>query len=194
MNILLIDNYDSFTYNLVHLIREYDREIKLDVIRNDYLSLNELHHYDGIVLSPGPGIPSTAGMMPEVIKKFASSKKILGICLGHQAIGENWGAQLKNLDEVFHGVSSATKILDHSHYLFNGLPEIIETCRYHSWVINKNGLPPDLIITAEDESGIIMGIKHEKWDVIGLQFHPESIMTPWGKSIIFNWLDNLHKK
>ena len=182
--VFVVDNYDSFTYNLVHYIREFRIEVK--VCRNDKFEMNDISNYDKILLSPGPGIPDEAGNLKEVIKKYAKSKPILGVCLGHQAIGEVFGANLKNLSNVYHGVSSTISIVENDS-LFNNLPSKIEVGRYHSWVID-NPLPDNLLATAFDSNNQIMAIKHKKYDIKGVQFHPESILTPHGKQIINNWL------
>ncbi len=187
MNLLVLDNYDSFTYNLVQYLQEIlGRE--LDVYRNDAISLDEVDRYDVIILSPGPGVPSEAGIMPELIKKYAGSKAILGVCLGHQAIGEAFGAELINLSEVFHGVETAIRVLDHNEMLFEGLPAQFQAGRYHSWAIRPEGLPEDLVVTAVDVEGAIMAIRHRRYNVRGVQFHPESIMTEAGKKILANFL------
>ena len=183
MKIILIDNYDSFTYNLAHQLKALGAEV--DVRRNDQFDLKELEVYDKILLSPGPGIPSEAGQMPEVIRTYAERKPILGICLGHQAIGEAFGARLENLKEVFHGVQTPVRLLDKTG-LFQGLPDEIPVGRYHSWVIEKGSLPACLVATAVDENGEIMAIRHSSLDIQGLQFHPESVLTPQGMQIIGN--------
>lgn len=188
MKILVFDNYDSFTYNLVHLVAKITTG-KLDVFRNDELPLEQVATYDKIILSPGPGIPSEAGMLLELIKAYASSKSILGVCLGHQAIGESFGGELLNLTNVYHGV--ATPVYTDKEVkspLFKGLPEEIVVGRYHSWVVNEKGFPEDLAITARDASGYIMGLQHKKYDVQGVQFHPESVLTPDGEKMMRNWL------
>ncbi|MFQ3352340.1 MAG: anthranilate synthase component 2 [Candidatus Marivariicella framensis] len=182
--VFVIDNYDSFTYNLVHYLKEFKVDVK--ICRNDEFEMSDLLNYKKILLSPGPGIPDEAGKLKEVIKKYANSKSILGVCLGHQAIGQVFGGNLKNLTDVYHGISSKIKIVENDS-LFNGLPSEIEVGRYHSWVIDKP-LPEDLIATAFDSNKQIMAIKHKIFDVKGVQFHPESILTPYGKQIINNWL------
>ena len=186
MKILVFDNYDSFTYNLVHLVEKITNQ-KVTVIRNDQITLEEVAAYDKIILSPWPGIPSEAGLLLPLIKQYAASKSILGVCLGHQAIGEAFGATLENLSTVYHGVATPIKI-DNTHYLFNGLEEIIEVGRYHSWVIASKDLPDVLKVTATDENGLIMAIEHTSYDVCGVQFHPESVLTPSGETVIKNWL------
>ena len=184
-NIVVIDNYDSFTYNLVHYL--VDLNAKVTVYRNDEFELEELEKFDKILLSPGPGIPDEAGLLKAVIQKYASSKSILGICLGQQAIGEVFGGNLINLEKVYHGVSSKLKITKEDT-LFNDLPNEFEVGRYHSWVINTEDFPEVLEITAVDENGEIMSIKHTVYDVKGVQYHPESVLTPNGKKILENWL------
>ena len=191
MKILVFDNYDSFTYNLVHLVEKITHE-KVDVHRNDQIPMEKVREYDKIILSPGPGIPEEAGLLLQLIKEYASSKSILGVCLGHQAIGQAFGGELINLSSVFHGV--ATKIEVRSQEsgvgspLFNGLPSELEVGRYHSWVVSKENFPQELEITAEDETGMIMGLQHKTYDVQGVQFHPESVLTPMGEEIMRNWL------
>jgi len=191
MKILVFDNYDSFTYNLVHLVEKITHE-KVDVYRNDQIPMEKVKEYDKIILSPGPGIPEEAGLLLPLIKEYASSKSILGVCLGHQAIGQAFGGELINLSSVFHGV--ATKIEVRSQEsgvrspLFDGLPNELEVGRYHSWVVSKENFPDALEITAEDESGMIMGLQHKTYDAQGVQFHPESVLTPLGEEIMRNWL------
>ncbi|GGD31255.1 anthranilate synthase component II [Flavobacterium orientale] len=185
--IIIIDNYDSFTYNLVHYLEDLNAEVT--VFRNDEFELNELEKFDKILLSPGPGIPEEAGLLLNVIKKYASSKSILGICLGQQAIGEVFGGSLINLEKVYHGVASKVKITKEDS-LFNNLPTEFEVGRYHSWVINPDDFPEDLEITSVDENGEIMSIRHKTLDVKGVQYHPESILTPNGKKILENWLES----
>ena len=191
MKLLVFDNYDSFTHNLVHLVEKLIH-VKVDVYRNDQIALEKVKDYDKIILSPGPGIPVEAGLLLPLIKEFAATKSILGVCLGHQAIGEAFGGQLINLSTVYHGVATPVKVLNDDaqpkSYLFNGLPQEIEVGRYHSWVVSKEGFPAELEITAEDESGMIMGLQHKSYDVQGVQFHPESVLTPKGEAIIKNWL------
>jgi len=184
--ILVFDNYDSFTYNLVHLVEKI-LHARVTVFRNDEIPLEKVKAFDKIILSPGPGIPEEAGLLLPLIKEYAPSKSILGVCLGHQAIGQAFGGTLVNLSTVFHGVATPIKLLG-SHSLFHGLPEEIEVGRYHSWVIAKEGFPSGLEITAVDDNGFIMGLQHKKYDVRGVQFHPESILTPSGETIMRNWL------
>ena len=187
MKILVFDNYDSFTYNLVHLVEKITHE-KVEVYRNDQIPLEKVKEYDKIILSPGPGIPVEAGLLLPLIKEYASSKSILGVCLGHQAIGEAFGGKLINLSTVFHGVATDCRLQISDCRLFDGLPERIEVGRYHSWVVSKEDFPEELEITAEDESGMIMGLQHKSYDVQGVQFHPESVLTPKGEDIMRNWL------
>ncbi|HJS55083.1 MAG TPA: aminodeoxychorismate/anthranilate synthase component II [Chitinophagaceae bacterium] len=191
MKILVFDNYDSFTYNLVHLVEKITHQ-KVDVYRNDQIPLEKVKDYDKIILSPGPGIPVEAGLLLPLIKEYASSRSILGVCLGHQAIGEAFGGKLINLSSVFHGVATPVKVksemLKVKSFLFEGLPEELEVGRYHSWVVSKEDFPDELEITAEDENGMIMGLQHKTYDVQGVQFHPESVLTPRGEDIIRNWL------
>jgi anthranilate synthase component 2 len=186
MNILVLDNYDSFTFNLVQYIQEI-LGTEVDVFRNDAISLDEVEAYDVIVLSPGPGIPSEAGIMPELIQRFAPSKTILGVCLGHQAIGEAFGAKIENLKTVFHGVETPIATTDIDEPMFEGLPEPFQAGRYHSWVVREDTLPADLVVTARDTAGAIMAIKHKSYNVRGVQFHPESIMTTEGKQMLRNF-------
>ncbi len=188
MNILLIDNYDSFTYNLAATLQRVTGHAPV-VKRNNELSLSAIAGFDKIVLSPGPGVPSEAGMMPEVIKRFAPHKSILGVCLGHQAIGEVFGGALENLTQMYHGVATTVNTL-REDLLFAGLPDTFTAGRYHSWVIRKETLPDVLEVTAEDDKGHIMAIRHKQYNTRGIQFHPESIMTPVGQTIISNWINS----
>jgi anthranilate synthase component II len=188
MKILILDNYDSFTYNLVHIVRELN--YSYDVYRNDKITLEDVKRYDKILLSPGPGIPDEAGIMKDIIQAYASSKSILGICLGHQGIAEVFGAKLYNIPKVLHGVTSTATLVDQEEVLFKGLAPALQVCHYHSWVVLPESLTPDLKITATNNEGLIMGLRHIKYDVKGLQFHPESIMTPEGPRIMENWLKN----
>ncbi|KAI9449611.1 anthranilate synthase, component II [Russula earlei] len=191
MKILVFDNYDSFTYNLVHLVEKITHE-KVDVYRNDEIPLSEVAVYDKIILSPGPGIPEEAGLLLPLIKQYASSKSILGVCLGHQAIGQAFGGTLTNLSTVYHGVATPIHIKNDQpesrNPLFTGLPDQLEVGRYHSWVVDNENFPNELTITAVDENGYIMGLQHKKYDIQGVQFHPESVLTPQGEAIIRNWL------
>ena len=186
MRILVFDNYDSFTYNLVHLVEMITHE-KVEVHRNDQIPLEKVKDFDKIILSPGPGIPDEAGMLLPLIKEYASSKSILGVCLGHQAIGQAFGGTLVNLSTVYHGVATSCELRATSP-LFSGLPTNIEVGRYHSWVVSEKNFPAELEITAEDDNGYIMGLQHRKYDVQGVQFHPESVLTPMGEAIMRNWL------
>ena len=185
MKTVIIDNYDSFTYNLAHLVKELGTEV--DVLRNDKFELEELEKYDKIILSPGPGIPEEAGLLLEVIRTYAGRKPILGVCLGEQAIGQAFGGKLTNLSEVFHGIQTNVKIKN-KDYIFSGLPTEIPVGRYHSWVVDTDGFPEELVITAISSEGQIMALKHQEYDVHGIQFHPESVLTPDGKQIVGNWL------
>jgi anthranilate synthase component 2 len=191
MRILVFDNYDSFTYNLVHLVEKITHE-KVDVFRNDELPMEKVQEYDRIILSPGPGIPSEAGMLLPLIREYAASKPILGVCLGHQAIGEVFGGTLVNLASVYHGV--ATPVLVRSEKsgvrskLFDGLPDEFAVGRYHSWVVTDKDFPEELEITARDQNGFVMALQHTKYDIQGVQFHPESVLTPDGETILRNWL------
>lgn len=187
MKILIIDNYDSFTYNLVHLLQQFP-DIQLDVIRNDKITLEQVAGYDKILLSPGPGLPAEAGIMLDIIKRYAPTKPILGVCLGHQGIAEVFGGKLINLDKVMHGVATTTVITDKEEALFKGIPEKFLTGRYHSWSVDAASLPDTFKITAVDEKNSIMAISHTQYNVKGVQFHPESILTEYGKEIIGNWL------
>ena len=188
MKILVYDNYDSFTYNLVHLV-EHIMKQKVDVFRNDKLPMEKVAVYDKIILSPGPGIPSEAGQLLELIGLYAPTKSILGVCLGHQAIGESFGGQLTNLSKVYHGVATPIEI-GKAEGVFSGLPSTIEVGRYHSWVVSDEDLPSELEVTARDEQGLIMAMRHKKYDVTGVQFHPESVLTPDGEKMMRNWLMN----
>ena len=185
MKTVIIDDYDSFTYNLAHLVKELGAEV--DVLRNDKFELEELEKYDKIILSPGPGIPEEAGLLLEVIRTYAGRKPILGVCLGEQAIGQAFGGKLTNLSEVFHGIQTNVKIKN-KDYIFSGLPTEIPVGRYHSWVVDTEGFPEELVITAISSEGQIMALKHREYDVHGIQFHPESVLTPDGKQIVGNWL------
>ena len=226
MKILVFDNYDSFTYNLVHLVEKITHQ-KVDVHRNDQIPLEKVKEYDKIILSPGPGIPEEAGMLLPLIREYASSKSILGVCLGHQAIGEAFGGKLVNLSTVYHGVATPIRVVNAepacpagrwsmvnegndspitTHHLptgqagspltihhspkdlFKDLPEELEVGRYHSWILSDEGFPEDLEVTARDANNYIMGLRHKKYDVHGVQFHPESVLTPMGEQILRNWL------
>lgn len=185
MKLLVFDNYDSFTYNLVHLAEKI-LDQKVEVVRNDRIALDKVDEYDKIILSPGPGIPVEAGLLLPLIKKYASSKSILGVCLGHQAIAEAFGGSLRNLSTVYHGVSTPCTL--EANELFEGLPRQIEVGRYHSWIVNEADLPETLEVTARDDNDYIMGLRHRGYDVQGVQFHPESVLTPRGEHILRNWL------
>lgn len=197
MKILVFDNYDSFTYNLVHLVEKITHG-KVDVYRNDELPMEKAKEYDKIILSPGPGIPSEAGMLLPLIKEYASTKSILGVCLGHQAIGEAFGGSLTNLSTVYHGVATPIQLIKSNSLLtthasrnsvFAGLPDEIVVGRYHSWVINETDFPADLEITARDAHNYIMALQHKTFDIQGVQFHPESVLTPDGEKMMRNWLN-----
>ncbi|RXK85544.1 anthranilate synthase component II [Filimonas effusa] len=193
MKVLVFDNYDSFTYNLVHLVEKILHE-KVEVHRNDKLPLEKVKDYDKIILSPGPGIPEEAGLLLPLIKEYAATKSILGVCLGHQAIGQAFGGTLVNLSNVYHGIATPIQLLDTPaataapNALFREMPQQFEVGRYHSWVIGKEGFPDTLEITAEDENGFIMALRHKTYDVQGVQFHPESVLTPKGEQMMRNWL------
>jgi anthranilate synthase component II len=186
MKILVLDNYDSFTYNLVHMLRELGHEPA--IFRNDKITIQEVDQYDKILLSPGPGIPDEAGILKQLIKTYSSTKSILGVCLGHQAIAEVFGGILFNIPNVLHGVTSQISITDQEERLFKKIPNTFNVCHYHSWAVKNENLPSDLKITATNKDGLIMAIAHKKYDVRGVQFHPESIMTEYGMDIIKNWL------
>ena len=185
MKIVIIDNYDSFTYNLSHLVKELGAEVT--VVRNDQFELADLEQYSKIILSPGPGIPSEAGLLLDVIRTYAGKKPILGVCLGHQAIGEVFGAKLENLSDVFHGVATPCHIIADDP-IFSGIPRDITIGRYHSWVVSREDLPDCLEVTAESDEGQIMALRHRELNVRGIQFHPESVLTPDGKKMLQNWM------
>ncbi len=204
MKILVFDNYDSFTYNLVHLVEKILHQ-KVDVYRNDQIFLEDVQQYDKIILSPGPGIPEEAGLLLPLIKEYAATKSILGVCLGHQAIGEAFGGKLVNLSTVYHGVATNIRVVNGElsmvsdtgspltaqplrSQLFEGLPDEIEVGRYHSWIVADENFPKELEVTARDENNYIMALQHKKYDVQGVQFHPESVLTPDGEKIMRNWL------
>jgi anthranilate synthase component II len=187
MKILVIDNYDSFTYNLVHAIKKITG-LPVDVFRNDEISPEDVGRYDKIVLSPGPGLPEEAGMLLDIIKAHAPQKSILGVCLGHQAIGEAFGAKLQNMKRVIHGMATPVYLTANRSALFNGLPETFEVGRYHSWIVDKDHLPGCFEVTSFDNQGMIMSMKHKTYDVEGVQFHPESVLTPLGEKMIANWI------
>ena len=187
---VIIDNYDSFTYNLAHLLKQLGADVT--VLRNDQFALHDLETYDKIVLSPGPGIPCEAGLLLDVIRTYAGRKPILGVCLGHQAIGEVFGAKLENLSDVFHGVATeGTVVGEERDALFDGAThdgDRITMGRYHSWVVSRDGFPSCLQVTAESDEGQIMALRHRQYDIRGIQFHPESVLTPQGHVILKNWL------
>jgi anthranilate synthase component 2 len=191
--ILVFDNYDSFTYNLVHLVEKLLHQ-KVEVFRNDRIPLEKVKGFDKIILSPGPGVPAEAGLLLPLIREYAATKSILGVCLGHQAIGEAFGGKLVNLSTVYHGVATPIKISAtlptprSQNHLFTGLPATFEVGRYHSWVLSEEGFPEELEVTARDENNYIMALRHKKYDVQGVQFHPESVLTPKGEEIMKNWL------
>ena len=189
MKILVLDNYDSFTYNLVHYLKELGYEQNIDVYRNDQISLEAVEAYDKILLSPGPGIPDEAGIMPQLIKQYGPTKSILGVCLGHQGIAEAYGAKLYNMAEVLHGVSSQVKVTMESERLFKDIPGEYRICHYHSWNVDKDNLGDEIEVTALDEFGEVMAISHKTYDIKGVQFHPESIMTEHGHQLLKNWIN-----
>ncbi|HUR12291.1 MAG TPA: aminodeoxychorismate/anthranilate synthase component II [Flavitalea sp.] len=189
MKILVFDNYDSFTYNLVHLVEKITN-VNVEVFRNDQIPLEKINAYDKIILSPGPGLPGEAGMLLPLIREYASSKSILGVCLGHQAIGEAFGGKLVNLASVFHGVATPLRIIDHENRILHGLEGDIQVGRYHSWVISDESFPDSLQVTARDDNNYIMALQHKKYDIQGVQFHPESVLTPMGELMLRNWLHN----
>ncbi|MBT1711300.1 aminodeoxychorismate/anthranilate synthase component II [Fulvivirgaceae bacterium PWU5] len=186
MKLLVIDNYDSFTYNLVHIIREL--KYAVDIVRNDKISVEAVKQYDKILLSPGPGIPDEAGIMKAVVREYGPSKSILGVCLGHQGIGEVYGATLYNIPRVLHGVTSQVEIKDTDEYMFQGVSPVFQATHYHSWAVMPQSFTPELKITATNNEGLVMALRHTRYDVRGVQFHPESIMTPEGPKMIENWL------
>lgn len=186
MKILIIDNYDSFTFNLVHIVRELGHEV--DVYRNDKITVEAAKTYDKIILSPGPGIPDEAGVMKAVIKELGPTHSILGVCLGHQGIAEVYGASLINIPKVLHGVTSEITVKDPSSIMFKNVSPTFTACHYHSWAVQPESITPELIVTAVNNEGLIMGIRHREYDIEGVQFHPESVMTPEGKQMMKNWL------
>ncbi len=193
MKVLVLDNYDSFTYNLVQYIQEIlEREV--DVIRNDAIALEAVDAYDVIILSPGPGIPEEAGIMPALIQRYAGKKFIFGVCLGHQAIGEAFGAELENLAEVYHGIETRMQQTEARNVLFQNIPADFQAGRYHSWVIKKGTLPAEFELTAVDQQGEIMAIRHREHEIYGVQFHPESIMTPEGYQMLENFFAHVQAK
>ncbi len=190
MKLLVFDNYDSFTYNIVQLLREAGAD-DITVVRNDRIALEAVGRFDKIILSPGPGIPSEAGILLPLIREYAPSKSIFGVCLGEQAIGETFGASLKNLTDVYHGIASRIRITAPDP-LFAGVPTELNAGRYHSWIVSRDGLPDELQITAEDEAGQIMALAHRRYDVRGVQFHPESVLTPDGRKMIEKLVKNIN--
>ncbi len=186
-SILVFDNYDSFTYNLVHLVKKISTD-KVEVFRNDQIGLEKVKDFDKIILSPGPGIPEEAGLLLPLINEYAATKPILGVCLGHQAIGQSFGGTLVNLSTVYHGLATPIEVTSQSSRLFKGLPTTLEVGRYHSWVVSEDSFPEDLEITARDENGLIMALQHKNYDIQGVQFHPESVLTPLGEAMMKNWL------
>lgn len=190
MKILILDNYDSFTYNLVYLIRDLGYGNEMQIFRNDKIAVADVEAYDKVLLSPGPGLPSEAGIMMELISKYAASKSILGVCLGHQGIAEAFGATLLNMPEVLHGVAGQVSVKNQKEKLFSGIPGTYKACRYHSWTVLPETMPAELEITATDDKGNVMALAHRKYDVRGVQFHPESILTEHGKKLMKNWLES----
>ena len=191
MHILVIDNYDSFTYNLVQYIERIITE-PVEVRRNDKISLEEVAKYDKILISPGPGIPDEAGITKEIIKTYGSEKSILGVCLGHQAIAEVYGGSIRNLNQVYHGVTGEMKQLVSDDYLFAGVPEEFDAGRYHSWIVEAESIPECIEVTAKNDEEFVMAIRHREYDVRGVQFHPESVLTEYGGLIIKNWVNHKH--
>lgn len=186
MNILVLDNYDSFVYNLVYILKELGT--KVDVYRNDKISIEAVKKYDKVLLSPGPGIPEEAGIMMDLLEEYKTSKPIFGVCLGHQAIGEAFGSKLHNMGEVLHGVTTPCIVKDPKEVLFQGLPQQFQVCRYHSWTVVPESMPSDLKVTAIDEDGFVMAEAHEKYDIRGVQFHPEAYLTEHGVKMVENWV------
>jgi anthranilate synthase component 2 len=199
VKILVFDNYDSFTYNLVHLVEKIIHG-KVDVYRNDEIPLEKVKGYNKIILSPGPGIPEEAGLLLPLIKEYAATKSILGVCLGHQAIGQAFGGELVNLSTVYHGVATPIRVgssesgIDSQSSLFEGLPDVLEVGRYHSWIVSEENFPDELEITARDDNDYIMALQHKSYDLQGVQFHPESVLTPKGEIILKNWLQDKKRR
>jgi len=187
MKLLVLDNYDSFVYNIVHIIRELGYGEGMDIYRNDKIGIKEVEKYDKILLSPGPGVPSEAGILQDIVREYGSQKSILGVCLGHQGIGEVYGASLINLDQVYHGLAIKTKLIAKDE-LFEGMPQEFMSGRYHSWAVDPKSNLGNLVVTAIDDKGNIMALRHKMYDVKGVQFHPESVLTENGKTILLNWL------
>lgn len=190
MKLLLLDNYDSFTYNLAQIIEE-NWDGQLDIVKNDQIEIHEVESYDAIILSPGPGLPQEAGMMPTIIKKYHALKPILGVCLGHQALAEFFGARLKNLDAVYHGVHSDTEVIDNENIIFQGVSNPFKAGRYHSWAVEKVAFPSSLIISAQSTDGEIMALRHQSLPLYGVQFHPESYLTKEGEKMVKNFLNKI---
>lgn len=186
MRLLILDNYDSFTYNLVHLVEKVS-DVNIDVFQNDKMTLANVDKYDKILLSPGPGLPSGAGIMPMLLKRYHSSKSILGVCLGMQAIGEEFGCSLKNLNTVYHGLAKPVRLIN-DDAIFSNCPKEFKAGRYHSWAIDDTKMPAEMMITAVDDTNLVMAIRHKNFDVRGVQFHPESILSEYGETILKNWL------
>ncbi|QNH60897.1 anthranilate synthase component II [Hymenobacter sediminicola] len=187
MKILVLDNYDSFTYNLVQVLRELGHTDKVTVIRNDKLTLEDVEAYDAVLLSPGPGLPSEAGLMPTIIRRYASTKRILGVCLGHQGLAESFGGELYNLPDVLHGIATDAHVVA-DDLLFEGLPQQFKVGRYHSWSVCPESVPAELEVTALDVNGQVLAFRHRHYNVRGVQFHPESILTEHGHQMLRNWL------
>jgi anthranilate synthase component 2 len=188
MKIMVLDNYDSFTYNLVHILKELTSG-PVDVHRNNEISLDKIEQYDKIIISPGPGLPDQAGITKEMIRHFAPTKSILGVCLGCQAIAEAFGGTLINLERVYHGVETNINVIDQGEIIFREVPASFTAGRYHSWIVNDKSFPSSLRITARDDNGMIMALAHANYDIKGVQFHPESVLTKFGKIILLNWLN-----
>lgn len=188
MKIMVLDNYDSFTYNLVHILKELTNG-PVDVYRNDEIDIKNIGRYDKVLISPGPGVPDQAGITKKMIRHYASTKSILGVCLGCQAIAEVFGGNIINLERVYHGVETNINVNDKGDRIFREIPTSFTAGRYHSWVVSEEGFPPELKITAKDDEGRIMAIAHSSYDVKGVQFHPESVLTGFGKQILLNWLN-----
>ncbi len=186
MKILVLDNYDSFVYNLVYILKELGGDV--DVFRNDKISVEDVNKYDKILLSPGPGIPEEAGIMMDLLAEHKTTKSIFGVCLGHQAIAEAFGSKLENMGEVLHGVTTACEVTDSNELLFKGIPNRFDVCRYHSWTVLPDSMPKDLKITAKDDNGYVMAEAHQKYDVRGVQFHPEAYLTQHGVKMVENWM------
>ena len=190
MKILVLDNYDSFTYNLVHLLRELGHAENLTVTRNDQLTLEAVDAYDAVLLSPGPGVPAEAGLMPAIINRYVATKRILGVCLGHQGLAESFGAELYNIPAVLHGVANEAEVTVADERLFTGLPTRFQVGRYHSWAVRPESMPAALEVTARDANGEVLAFRHREYDVRGVQFHPESILTEHGARMMENWLNH----